>query len=245
MKKKRKTLSKKIRFEVFKRDNFTCQYCGKTPPSITLEIDHINPKSRKGNDDINNLVTSCFDCNRGKKNIPLKTVPSSLRDNIDVLKEKEMQLKEYNSFIQKIEKRLLRNAKKINEIYTNRYPDRELADHFINHTVKIFLKKLPLHEVKEAMSYACSLPYLNKDSTPKYFCGICWNKIKKNEDPLYSTKKRLEKYWANQARGSGYLKEGILEKWLNKHSEEQIKEAMDSARGYWRELEDLLNEEIH
>ena len=40
---KRKSLSKKIRFEVFKRDKFTCQYCGKTAPNVVLEVDHIEP----------------------------------------------------------------------------------------------------------------------------------------------------------------------------------------------------------
>lgn len=54
------SISKKIRFEVFKRDNFTCQYCGKNPPNIVLEIDHINPISKNGDDNINNLITSCF-----------------------------------------------------------------------------------------------------------------------------------------------------------------------------------------
>ncbi len=59
---KRKSLSKKIRFEVFKKDSFTCQYCGSTPPSTVLEIDHINPVSLGGDNSIDNLITSCFDC---------------------------------------------------------------------------------------------------------------------------------------------------------------------------------------
>ena len=63
---KRKSISKKIRFEVFKRDKFTCQYCGGKAPSILLEIDHIKPIASGGDNGILNLVTSCFDCNRGK-----------------------------------------------------------------------------------------------------------------------------------------------------------------------------------
>jgi len=62
----RKPLSKKIRFEVFKRDSFTCQYCGSKAPDVILEIDHIKPVAKGGKNEIINLVTSCFDCNRGK-----------------------------------------------------------------------------------------------------------------------------------------------------------------------------------
>ena len=39
----RKNLSKKLRFEVFKRDQFQCAYCGAHPPSVVLQVDHIHP----------------------------------------------------------------------------------------------------------------------------------------------------------------------------------------------------------
>ena len=62
----RKPLSKKIRFEVFKRDKFTCQYCGRMSPDVILEVDHIEPVAEGGDNEITNLITSCRDCNRGK-----------------------------------------------------------------------------------------------------------------------------------------------------------------------------------
>lgn len=62
----RKPLSKKIRFEVFKRDKFTCQYCGRMSPDVILEVDHITPVAEGGNNGLLNLITSCRDCNRGK-----------------------------------------------------------------------------------------------------------------------------------------------------------------------------------
>lgn len=67
----RKPLSKKLRFEVFKRDAFTCQYCGKKAPDVVLEVDHIKPVSKGGKNELLNLVTACFECNRGKRNIEL------------------------------------------------------------------------------------------------------------------------------------------------------------------------------
>lgn len=65
----RKNLSKKIRFEVLKRDMFKCQYCGRSPikdQDVVLEVDHIIPVAEGGNNEMINLVTSCWDCNRGK-----------------------------------------------------------------------------------------------------------------------------------------------------------------------------------
>lgn len=63
----RSTMTKTKRFEIFKRDYFTCQYCGQRPPNVVLEVDHIEPRSKGGSNDDINLITSCFDCNRGKK----------------------------------------------------------------------------------------------------------------------------------------------------------------------------------
>jgi hypothetical protein len=62
----REAISKKLRFEVFKRDSFTCQYCGKKAPDVILNCDHVNPVAEGGTTDILNLVTACFDCNNGK-----------------------------------------------------------------------------------------------------------------------------------------------------------------------------------
>ena len=62
------SLQPKLRFEVLKRDNFTCQYCGKKHPEVELEVDHVHPVSKGGQNDVNNLITSCKDCNRGKTN---------------------------------------------------------------------------------------------------------------------------------------------------------------------------------
>ena len=77
----RKTLTKAIRFEVFKRDHFTCQYCGRKAPEAILEVDHIVPVAEGGTNDILNLVTSCRDCNRGKGK-------RKLDDNATVLKQR-------------------------------------------------------------------------------------------------------------------------------------------------------------
>jgi hypothetical protein len=63
---KRATISKTTRFEVFKRDKFTCQYCGRQAPDVLLVVDHINPVSKGGENTLLNYATSCEACNAGK-----------------------------------------------------------------------------------------------------------------------------------------------------------------------------------
>jgi hypothetical protein len=65
--KRRSGMSLKLRFEVMKRDLYRCQLCGKSAKDdVCLEIDHIIPKARGGDDSLDNLRTLCYDCNRGK-----------------------------------------------------------------------------------------------------------------------------------------------------------------------------------
>lgn len=92
---KRKGISKKTRFEVFKRDSFTCQYCGRSAPEVVLHVDHIQPVSKEGEDDILNLLTSCFDCNMGKKD--------RLLSDSSALTKQKLQLDELNERREQIE----------------------------------------------------------------------------------------------------------------------------------------------
>ncbi len=170
------SLTKKIRFEIFKRDSFTCQYCGKTPPEVTLEIDHIIPRPKGGSDDINNLVTACFDCNRGKTNIDLIKTPNTIKDNFEILQEKELQISEYNKLLKKIDRRINKEIKEIEEIYINSTKRQYcFSESFKNYSVKKFIKTLGFYQVQEAMFLAISIA---SDDALKYFCGICWNKIR-------------------------------------------------------------------
>jgi len=56
------------RRNLLKRDNYTCQYCGKQFTPDNLSIDHVHPRSRGGRTTWDNCVTSCFRCNSKKAN---------------------------------------------------------------------------------------------------------------------------------------------------------------------------------
>ena len=60
------TISKRTRYEVLRRDSFTCRYCGSKAPDVELHVDHVMPTALGGSDKPNNLVAACRDCNAGK-----------------------------------------------------------------------------------------------------------------------------------------------------------------------------------
>lgn len=63
----RHQISKSMRFDVMRRDNFTCRLCGAIGKDTPLEVDHIIPHSKGGSATLDNLQTLCINCNRGKK----------------------------------------------------------------------------------------------------------------------------------------------------------------------------------
>lgn len=56
------------RYNVFYRDNFQCQYCGKHATSDELTFDHVLPRSHGGKTEWTNIVTACHPCNSKKAN---------------------------------------------------------------------------------------------------------------------------------------------------------------------------------
>jgi len=58
---------RRLRFEIFRRDQFTCQYCGRNiSRGIELTLEHVTLKSQGGEFSADNLVTACSDCNTGR-----------------------------------------------------------------------------------------------------------------------------------------------------------------------------------
>jgi hypothetical protein len=59
-------VSKRLRYEILRRDNHACRYCGATAPDVKLNVDHVIPQALGGGNTPTNLVTSCAACNAGK-----------------------------------------------------------------------------------------------------------------------------------------------------------------------------------
>ncbi len=167
-KSKRQSIGNSLRFKVLSRYQFTCIYCGGTPPSVLLEIDHIIPVSKGGTNDIENLTCSCFECNRGKRD---KLIDKSQIQILDDLQQKKLnQFKEYLKYVKSKEKLTQESVEMVCEVYTSFNPGYQPALKY-RQNIKSFIDKIGLEKTLYAMSEAC----LRAGGNMKYFCGICWN----------------------------------------------------------------------
>lgn len=184
---KRKSMSLRNRFNVFKRDEFKCKYCGRGVPDVILEVDHIVPVSKGGDNSQNNLITSCFDCNRGKGAESLLTKPENITDTllaeIELKKEKQKQIKYIDRELQKIKDKEDKILIELGHYFFNNFEYEKDVYVFSGQyktSVQTFLKKMTPFQIKECMDISFSK---NKSeyNTFRYFCGVCWGKIKEKK----------------------------------------------------------------
>ena len=173
----RKSLSKRLRCDVFKRDDFTCQYCGAHPPAVVLECDHVVPVAEGGENDFYNLVTACMGCNRGKAAIPLSVVPQSLADKAAEVAEREEQLRGYGAVMEARRQRIEDDVWRVMGVL---YPGQQMVPRADFASAQRFVEKLGVHRVLEAADIAIAGPARYSKSF-KYFCGVCWNMIREME----------------------------------------------------------------
>lgn len=85
-------ITAKKRFEILKRDDFRCKYCGRNWKDVSLEVDHIIPKKEWGKDTMENLITACRECNMWKWSDIIEVASKNLYkhkiiDNINTAKD--------------------------------------------------------------------------------------------------------------------------------------------------------------
>ena len=175
-------LSKKIRFEVFKRDNFSCQYCGRTAKEkIVLEVDHLIALCSGGDNAIENLITACFDCNRGKGKRALdnRFESENLAERVRILKAKKKSLRRIYKLREDEENIKANSLKKIvshwNDRVSSHISPAQLS------SVRRFLNDFTPEEIIEAIDIANSKRrFLDETQSVwvkvfNYSCGILKN----------------------------------------------------------------------
>jgi hypothetical protein len=166
----------KLRFEVFKRDGFHCQYCGRTVPDVTLQADHIIPQADGGVDDIDNLITACTECNQGKGRVPLESLPERLpMPDPEDARERALQLHEYFDYQRDMAKVLDEQADYVLDRWREEFQEiRGFPQPAPSKSsVRRFLKALPLDKLLEAIDIVESRGnMLIPEDRPRYWYGI-------------------------------------------------------------------------
>lgn len=174
-------ISKRLRFEILRRDNFQCRYCGAKPPEAELHVDHVVPKALGGDEQPSNLVTACEPCNSGKTS----TTPDA-------------------PLVEDVKSDALRWARAMEVALEVHRAKRDERDAYVNYFSSLWAewtydfqkKPIPLdpdwrstvekffsygldpddlaHAVRTAMENRKVLPA----HSFRYFCGICWNTLR-------------------------------------------------------------------
>lgn len=173
----RKPISKRLRFEIFKRDGFKCKYCGATNDASQLHVDHVIPVSRGGSNDPLNLVTACILCNSGKSDVPLSSLPESIEIRHKAEKKAKKSLEAMaRTAIEKTE--LIDNCQwAVADIFMEAFNEDGIRKDWLA-SIRMFVSRMDLHDVIEAMTISTLKMPHNKRKCFLYFCGICWRIIK-------------------------------------------------------------------
>lgn len=200
-------VSKRLRFEVLRRDGFTCRYCGAKAPDATLTVDHVTPVVLGGRDEPANLVAACTACNAGKSSTPADAALVA-----DVNAEALQWASSVRSALVEIGTRDTANSRAAGALvefwYTHAWPFsrerarcglpvevdlcdmRALSEYEMpvdgQLTIERFLRYgLPKDAISLAMERAT---YMTPGVAPcdafRYFCGICWRTIREAEDTI-------------------------------------------------------------
>lgn len=192
-------LSVRIRFEVFKRDRFTCAYCGKHPPDVLLEADHVIPLAAGGSSEMENLVTACWDCNHGKGARLLEegiapTAPplADVQARLQQMQERVEQAEAYARLSQEIRDMEDRFVGQVKRAWADAFDAETIEEDGkslwrlgpnerwpVERSIRTFIKRLPLAVVLEAVDIAAArFDGYSGEGTCRYFYAICWSRIK-------------------------------------------------------------------
>ncbi len=175
----RQSIPKSIRFEVFKRDSFTCQYCGRKSPDVLLEIDHIEPVSKGGTNDILNLITACKDCNAGKSDRRLSdtTVLDKQRQQLEELQERKDQIEmmfQWQKGLHDLEDQVITQ---LSDCWSEQVPGYSLNENGLK-GLKRLKKRFEIDEILAAMRIAVDQYVDFEDGEPtKESVEYAWKKV--------------------------------------------------------------------
>lgn len=179
-------VSRRLRYEVLRRDGHTCRYCGGKAPDVRLTVDHVVPVALGGSDDPSNLVAACSTCNAGKS--------SSSPDEALVVEVDDVALKYATALRRVIEERAAKYAAEDEHLRwfdgmwicrTSSYyrglpnPNAPRPVGWDSSVVRFLGFGLTRSFLERAVTSAVGKVGLPRNHLWRYFCGICWREVER------------------------------------------------------------------
>ncbi|MET7795731.1 HNH endonuclease [Streptomyces decoyicus] len=180
-------VSKRLRYEILRRDQHTCRYCGATAPNVPLRIDHVTPVALGGTDTPDNLVTACQDCNSGKSSASpdarhVAAVSddalrwaAAMKQAANDLREKQTPKTAYREAFKSIWNSWTRES----GWKTERV---ELLEGWKGSLDAFYEAGLPQEVWPDIIEKAMTNPTVRIDNTFRYACGIAWRMVHELQD---------------------------------------------------------------
>lgn len=178
-------ISKRMRYEILRRDNHTCRYCGRAAPAVALTVDHVLPTALGGTDDPRNLVAACPDCNAGKasSNPEEPLLEQVSQDHIRwarAIKQAAALMTEDVQVRHKLNR-------EIDDLWTEfcigyQGTPWDRPDDWAERLDGFRSRGLPQVAIVDAFWIAHSAGHVDKWKRWNYLCGICWKRITEIED---------------------------------------------------------------
>lgn len=174
-------VSKRLRYEILRRDNYACRYCGASAPDVPLRVDHVTPVALGGTDTPDNLVTACEPCNSGKSSATVDAAvvanvsddalrwAEAMKQAADNLRKQETPKLEYrNAFLTEW------NRWHLGKDETKKVP---LPGDWKQSIERFRLAGIPTWMWADIVDVAMANDRVRPDDTFRYVCGIAWNKV--------------------------------------------------------------------
>lgn len=180
-------VSKRLRFEILRRDNHACRYCGRTAPDVALTVDHVVAVALGGGDDPSNLVAACRDCNSGKSATPANAAlvadvgADALRWARAMERAAEIAQEDRERRLE-VERAVLQFWEEANH-YGRPYSDWLPGDWYLS-----VQRWVDAGLTQDDLLEACHITIYARRKKPtyeeawRYFCGICWRMLTERQE---------------------------------------------------------------
>lgn len=202
--------SKRLRYEILRRDNHACRYCGAAAPDAKLTVDHVVPIALGGTDEPSNLVAACIDCNAGKSSshpdapIIADVSADDLRWGSAIARAASTMVAAYDS---RQQLRDLFGARWDSWTYNGQHLP---APNDWQHSIDSILSAgLPIEVVLECVDIAMSKKHVAPESKFRYMCGVAWKKVSELREIAASLLAEDEpEFPPDWTEGDGYYDDG-------------------------------------